>query len=97
MYVRTYVVGHAQECPSYLLHSISHFITVSHWALAASLVEGGRVTPDQVDAYLFSAGFSKGPFATIREVTACVNTSTVVDIALYMQSALNSDHLCNTV
>lgn len=58
--------------PSHLLHSIAHFVTISHWALAANLVaEGGGMTPGQVDSCLLSAGFSKGPFATIKEVCAC--------------------------
>ncbi len=54
--------------PSSPLLSMAHYLAVHQWSLAASLMARGGLTPTQIDASLTAAGFSKGPFATMKEV-----------------------------
>lgn len=48
--------------------SVSHYLTVHQWSLAASLMVRGGLTTVQIDAGLIGAGFSKGPFTAMKQV-----------------------------
>ena len=47
---------------------ITHSITLRHWVLAAKMLACSGMSAKQVDSCLVSAGFTKGPFATMKEV-----------------------------
>ena len=74
-YIRTaaHVVGVLGKTPVLtpsspaLRGSVAHYITLHHWSLAARLLATGLST-SEVDHYTTRAGFSKGPFATMRQV-----------------------------
>lgn len=48
--------------------SLTHYLTASHWALAARLVAGGVASASLMDTWLLAAGFSKAPFTAMREL-----------------------------
>lgn len=53
---------------------VSGFVSVYHWALATRLVATHNLSPAWLDKCLVKAGFTKGPFAVMEEVSAlCLN------------------------
>ena len=55
---------------------VSGFVSVYHWALATRLVATHNLSPAWLDKCLVKAGFTKGPFAVMEEVSAlCLNAS----------------------